>query len=172
MTSLDWLSDTFRGLQQAADSLHDDAPSASQLESIIRRGDFRPSEDEAIGFWFARFLTVREELWSVIDEVLETVDQPLSTARGQTDLRFFLVGYAATCLLIRLDRLMLFEVAHHSIIQRKLNEPFPEYHIPRKQFTAVFESVSEPRHALLLLHAVRVRARHRAVFEAMARSAG
>ena len=155
MTSLDWLSDTFRGLQQAADSLHDDAPSASQLESIIRRGDFRPSEDEAIGFWFARFLTVREELWSVIDEVLETVDQPLSTVRGQTDLRFFLVGYAATCLLIRLDRLMLFEVAHHSIIQRKLNEAFPEYRIPRKQYTRIFSAFVDQKNVLAIRDAMR-----------------
>ena len=52
-----------RGLVTAADELKRDAPSDEALQAIIGRGEFRPSEDEAIGYWFARFLSVRESLW-------------------------------------------------------------------------------------------------------------
>ena len=139
MTTIDWLADSIRGLQEAVDSLRADAPTSAQLDAIIDRGDFRPSEDEAIGFWFARFLTVREELWAVIDEVLAVLDKPLDAVREQEDLRYFLVGYAATCLLIRLDRVMLFEVAHHSTIQRKLNEAFPDFQLQYDLFSGAVE---------------------------------
>jgi hypothetical protein len=154
MKAIDWSSDSVRGLLEAVASLHEDAPSTAQLKIIVKRGDFRPSEDEAIGFWFARFLTVREELWSVIDEVLVAIDKPLDAVSEESDLRYFLVGYAATCLLIRLDRLMLFEVAHHSIIQRKLNEAFPEYRIPRKQFTRIFSAFVDQKNVLAIREAM------------------
>ena len=101
---LQTLSDTIRGLLEAVPQLQDDAPSGSQLRAIIERGEFRPAEDEAIGFWFARFLSVRLSLWSVIDDVRTTLDKPTSAVPSQAELRYFLVGYAAVCLLIRIDR--------------------------------------------------------------------
>lgn len=113
------LSDTIRGLAEAAAELEQDAPSESELTTIIARGEFRPSEDEAIGFWFARYLSVRESLRAAIEEALELLDKPPNAIRQDPDLRYFLLGYAAACLLVRIDRLMLFRVADHSIIQRK-----------------------------------------------------
>ena len=167
MTPLDRLSDTIWGLQQAVTSLHEDAPGTAQLETIVNRGDFRPSEDEAIGFWFARFLTVREELWSVINEVLAKIDKPLGTVREETELRYFLIGYAATCLLIRLDRLMLFEIANHSIVQRKLNEEFPEYRIPRKQYTRIFSAFVDQKNVLAIRNAMKFADANRGALNAL-----
>ena len=123
---LETLSETIKGLIEAASQLQKDAPPKAQLDEIIARGAFRPAEDEAIGFWFARFLSVRESLWAVIEEVLVVLDKPSNAVEQHKEIQYFLLGYAALCLLIRIDRLMLFEVAHHSVIQRKLNEPFPE----------------------------------------------
>ncbi len=151
----DRLSDTIRGLQDGVSALHEDAPTASQLAAIVERGDFRPTEDEAIGFWFARFLTLRESLWSVIEEVLDILDKPLTEIKEEDDLRYFLPGYAAVCLLIRLDRLMLFEVAKHSVIQRKLNEPFPEYRIPRKQYTRIFSAFVDQKNVFAIHDAMK-----------------
>ncbi|NOR35758.1 MAG: hypothetical protein GQ577_03340, partial [Woeseiaceae bacterium] len=129
------LSDTMRGLIEAASQMQSDAPTETQLSAIVERGDFRPAEDEAIGFWFARFLSIRESLWVVIEDVQAQLDEP----DNQLDeLRYFLLGYSAACVLVRIDRLLLFKVADHSIIQRKLNEAFPEYRIPRKQYTRIF----------------------------------
>ena len=155
------LSDTIRGLIEAADALERDAPPETLLAKIVERGAFRPSEDEAVGFWFARFLSIRASLWAVIEEVLEVYDRPLFAIDYRKDLRLFLIGYAAVCLLVRIDRSMLFGVAHHSIIQRKLNEAFPEYRIPRKQYTEIFAALVDETNALAIRDAMRFANRNR-----------
>ena len=151
---LETLSETMRGLFEAASQLQHDAPSESQLQEIIARGEFRPAEDEAIGFWFARFLSIRESLWTVIDDVRVVLDKLAISIERQTELRYFLLGYAAVCLLIRIDRIMLFGVAHHSIIQRKLNEAFPEYRIPRKQYTEIFSAFVDQKNVFAIRDAM------------------
>jgi len=152
------LSDTMRSLIEAASQLQVDAPTESQLDEIVARGEFRPAEDEAIGFWFARFLSVRESLWAVIEDVQAELDRQ---ADRHDEMRFFLTGYAAACVLVRIDRLLLFEVAHHSIIQRKLNEAFPEYRIPRKQYTQIFSAFVDQKNVLALYDAMKFRRKHR-----------
>lgn len=154
---LETLSDTIKGLIDAASQLKKDAPPKAQLDDIIARGTFRPDEDEAIGFWFARFLTVRESLWAVIEEVLVVLDEPSNAVEQHEELHYFLLGYAAVCLLIRIDRQMLFEVAQHSVIQRKLNEPFPEYRIPRKQYTTIFSAFVDQKHVFAIRDAMKFR---------------
>jgi uncharacterized protein YycO len=155
------LSETMRGLIEAVSQLQHDAPSESQLNAIVARGEFRPAEDEAIGFWFARFLSIRESLWAVIEDVLAVLDQPASPLKRQSELRYFLLGYAAVCLLIRIDRIMLFEVAHHSITQRKLNEAFPEYRIPRKQYTKIFSAFVDQKNVFAIRDAMNYRRKNR-----------
>ena len=113
------LSATVEGLMDAVASLKEDAPNQEALQKIIQRGKFRPAENEAIGFWLARFLTIRNGLWPVIDSVLANLDgrPKKSTIPTDEELRFFVVGYAAVCLLIGIDRLMLFDVGssqHHT----------------------------------------------------------
>ena len=158
---LETLSDTIRGLMVASAQLKDDAPSRSQLDKIIARGDFRPAEDEAIGFWFARFLTARDNLWSIINDVRDVLDDPTRPADSEQKLKFFLVGYAAVCLLVRIDRSTLFEVGCHSLIQRKLNEAFPEYRIPRKQYTEIFSSFVDQANVLAIRDAMHFAREHR-----------
>ena len=152
-TELQTLADTVKGLIDAAALLKEDAPTQDGLQAIIDRGEFRPAENEAIGYWFARYLTIREALWSVIDDVVEILDG--TRGSSDEDLRFFVVGYAAACVLVGIDRFMLFDVARHSIIQRKFNEPFQELRIPRKQFTRVFEAFIRERDAWSLLDAMK-----------------
>jgi len=151
---LDTLSNTLRGLIDAASQLEEDAPSKEHLEAIVAHGEFRPTEDEAIGFWFARFLTLRESLWTVINDVRTVLYKPTRAMGQEDELRYFLIGYAAVCLLIRIDRLMLFQVACHSIIQRKLNEAFPEYRIPRKQYTEVFSAFVDQSNVFAIRDAI------------------
>ena len=158
-------SASIRGLQAAADDLERDAPSAEMLQKIVDRGDLRPAEDEALGYWFARFLSVRDSLWSVIEDVLDVLDKPIEKIRGDADWKYFLVGYAALCLLIRIDRIMLFKVAEHSIIQRKLNEAFPEYRIPRKQYTKIFSAFVDHGNIMAIRDAIRVAQKNRRKLE-------
>ena len=161
------LSDTIRGLITAVDELELGAPAVEELQTIIQRGEFRPSEDESIGYWFARFLSVRESLWTVIEDVLEAINKPVRKISGQRDLKYFLVGYAAVCLLVRIDRVMLFGVAQHSVVQRKLNEAFPEYRIPRKQYTTIFSSFIDQRNVLAIREAMQFAARNRKQLDAL-----
>lgn len=156
---LQTLADSVEGLIDAAALLVNDAPGSEELEAIIERGEFRPSEDEAIGYWFARYLTIRESLWIVINDVRGIVDA--DTVSDDEELRLFVVGYAAACTLVGIDRYMLFEVAHHSIIQRKFNEAFQELRIPRKQFTRVFEAFIHEKDAWALLDAMKFAKKNR-----------
>lgn len=154
------MSDAIAGLIVAATQLEEDAPSAAQLAAIVARGEFRPAEDEAIGFWFARFLTTRENLWAIIEEIRAVLDRPVPIVGTQKELRMFLVGYAAVCLLVRIDRLLL-KVADHSLVQRKLNEAFPEYRIPRKQFTTIYSGFVDQSNVLAIRDAMQFARKHR-----------
>lgn len=142
-----------RGLDVAVMQLLADAPSDATLEAIVARGNFRPTEDEGIGFWFARFLTIRDNLWVVIDRVRNSLETE--------ELRSFLIGYAAVCLLIRIDRVLLFRVGRHSTVQRKLNEAFPEYRIPRKQYTGIYSAFVDHANVMAIRDAMHFKQRHR-----------
>jgi len=155
------LSGTLRSLVDAADAIARDAPSELELESIVAHGGFRPREDEAIGFWFARMLSVRASLWALIDEVLAALGKSPNAIRGRDELRYFVIGYGAVCVLVRVDRVMLFRVAKHSIVQRKLNEPFPEYRIPRKQYTRIFSALVDQANVLAIREAMLFATSHR-----------
>lgn len=159
--SLHSLANSVEGLIDAASRLKSDGPNASALKSIIDRGEFRPAEDEAIGFWFARFLSVRASLWSVITDARDALATADSRRGHDEELQFFLVGYAAACVLVGIDRHLIFDVAQHSVVQRKLNEPFQELRIPRKQFTMIFEAFVNEKDALALLDAMKFAKRHR-----------
>ena len=155
------LSNDIKGLLNAAAQLADDAPPPALLDAIVARGDFRPSEDESIGFWFARFLTARDNLWTIINDVRDVLDDPTRPKDSEQKLKYFLVGYAAMCILVRIDRIMLFEVAGHSIIQRKLNEAFPEYRISRKQYTKIFSGFVDQGNVLAIRDAMQFARKHR-----------
>ena len=154
------MSDAIAGLIVAASQLEEDAPTAAQLAEIIERGEFRRAEDGAIGFWFARFLTARENLWAIIEEIRAVLDRPVPIVGMQKELRLFLVGYAAVCLLVRIDRLLL-RVADHSLVKRKLYEAFPEYRIPRKQFTAIYSGFVDQGNVLAVRDAMQFARKHR-----------
>ena len=161
------LSETMRGLIEAAVLLEQDAPEQAELRAIIDRGEFRPNEHETIGYWFARFLSIRESLWAVIEDVLEILDKPVDEISGTQDWRYFLVGYCAVCLLIRIDRLMLFEVASHSLVQRKLNEAFVEYRIPRKQYTRIFSAFVDQGNVIAIRDAMKLASKNRKQIDAL-----
>ncbi|MEM9404207.1 MAG: YiiX/YebB-like N1pC/P60 family cysteine hydrolase [Pseudomonadota bacterium] len=161
------LARAVEGLIQAAAQLTADAPTGQELAAVIQRGEFRPLENEAIGYWFARYLTIRESLWSVIDEGREMLDG-LAMSDDDQRLRVFLVGYAAACILVGIDRVMLFDVAEHSIVQRKLNEAFQELRIPRKQYTRIFEAFIREKSAWSLLSAMKFARQNRRRLTALA----
>jgi hypothetical protein len=137
------------------------APDPEVLASAPQRSHFRPTEEESLLGWFAHFLTVRSGLWEVVEEVSRPVGGRVKGILDETGWRCFVLGYAAACRIVRLDRLLLEEVATESVVQRKLNEGSRPHRIPRKQYTAIFESFTDPSKAHLMEQAMRFANRHR-----------
>jgi len=152
---------TLASLDDAADALQRTAPDQDTLNTIAARDFLKPSENEAIGFWFARFLSVRNALREYIDELIDMKGKHLPSRNDYDEWCVFILGYAAACQLVRLDRLMLFDVAASSTMQRKLNEAFDEYRIERKQYTLIFRAFVNQRDALIIYDAVRHLQRYR-----------
>ncbi|MFK8031677.1 MAG: YiiX/YebB-like N1pC/P60 family cysteine hydrolase [Gammaproteobacteria bacterium] len=146
---------TLLALSDAVPELIADALSEDQRASAIARGGLRPEEDDQVGYWFSRFLTLREDLWELLGEMDDEVSVPLKQITLHSDWQAFVVGFSAACLLVRLDRFLVFEFAVDGQIQRKLNEAFPEYRIGRKQFSSIFSAYSDPATMFRLYEAIR-----------------
>ena len=136
-------------------SLFKDAPSAEQLTAIKKNGFFNPAEDEHISYWFARFTTIRRNLWSIIETGINNTGG-MNNLSVKHDYQYFVLGYSAVCSLIRIDRFLINNVANDSLIQRKLNEALPEHRIERKQFHYIQKSLVQPSNAIRIHQAHRL----------------
>jgi len=163
-------------IQAAARSVESLAPALiarpkQELKDIARgveRGHFTPDEDERIRERFAAYLTARAGMLQTIADL-----RPIALARaGEVDARdrarAYAIAYAAAGLLVRAARFVVEHYARHEVIQRKLNEAEPRFGLPRKQFTAVYQAVTNPRNAVQLADATRFAAAHRGEIEALA----
>lgn len=151
----------------AVDELAAIVPAEEMIENATHRGHFRPDEDAALLSWFARFLTIRNGLWEVLGEVSRPVGGSIRRVLDDDGWRWFVLGYTSACLIVRLDSLLLEEVARNTLTQRKLNEGSDPHRIPRKQYTAVFESFTDPSKAFSMDQAMRYASRHRRRLDAM-----
>ena len=148
------LRTTFLALLQASDEVESDAPPAHVLAEIVENGLVRPADNEVLAYWFARYLSIRQGLWDLINDCLESGDRHTHGLNDEQVWSHFVVGYSAACLLIRNDRHFLFEIATHSVLQRKFNEAFMEYRIPRKQYTTIFKAFVDGRDTLRIYDAI------------------
>jgi len=148
------LLSTFQALHQASVQLEADTPSVDTLNRIIKSGLARPADDELLAYWFARYLSVRQSLWNLINDCIDSHDKQVPGLSDEQVWSHFVVGYCAACLLIKNDQTFLFDIASHSVVQRKFNEAFAEYRIPRKQYTRVFSAFVDSRDAIRLYDAV------------------
>lgn len=114
--------------------------SETQLTEVLSAAYLKPEFNEQVANWFAEFLSLRASLWEIIEETHECVTVGLNNLESYNDYRFFVIGFVAACLVVQLDRILLENVATHTLIQRKFNEGFPEKNIPRKQYTRIYNS--------------------------------
>jgi len=140
---------------------------AEMIADAVDRGLFRPEEEAALLAWFARFLTIRSELWEVIGDVSAPVDGRVEGIFDTEEWRCFVLGYTSACLVVRLDRTLLETVATASVTQRKLNEGSDLHRIPRKQYTGIFESFTDPGKARQMEKAMRLARDQRRLLNAM-----
>ncbi|MEE9335491.1 MAG: YiiX/YebB-like N1pC/P60 family cysteine hydrolase [Granulosicoccaceae bacterium] len=124
------------------------------IPKAIERGLLRPAEDEALAHWYAKYLSLRGELWSIIRHCDEMAGVSLSGIRTGEQWRCFVIAYTAACLLVRIDRYFLFELATDKLIQKKLNQSFKEYRIPPRTFTQILDRFTNPKLAFKLYEAM------------------
>ena len=153
-------------LAAAVDEIDGTIPT-QMIADAVDRGLFRPREEAALLAWFARFLTIRSELWEVIGDVSAPIDGRMEDIFDTEEWRCFVLGYTSACLVVRLDRMLLETVAQASVTQRKLNEGSALHRIPRKQYTEIFESFTNPAKALQMEKAMRLARSHRRLLNAM-----
>lgn len=159
------LLSTFWSLLQASDELVTDSPSTEMLSVIIENELVRPADNEVLAYWFARYLSIRQGLWDLINDCLESGDRHAHGLNDEQVWSHFVVGYSAACLLIRHDRYFLFEVATHTVLQRKFNEAFVEYRIPRKQYTMIYSAFVDGRDTLRIYDAIHDAKKNRSMLE-------
>ena len=156
-TTIKSLANTLCSIEPLLLELDEEAKSAKpELQEIIDAAYFKPGQDERIKFWFVKFLTMRENLWQIIDEAYELAGVSIGGIKTKDEFRLFILGFVAACQVVRLDRLLLERVATHTFIQRKLNEGIPEHNVQRKQYTAICEAFTEPGKAFKVFQAIKV----------------
>lgn len=161
------LVSTFNALLQASDQLELDTPSQQLRNTIIEAGVVRPLDTETLNFWFGRYLSIRQELWSLINGCIDAGNRVAHGLSDEQVWSHFIVGYSAACLLIRNDQSFLFDVAKHSVMQRQFNEAVPEYRIPRKQYTRIFSAFVDGADALRIYEAIHDAKRNRAMLDTL-----
>ncbi len=120
------------------------------------RDHYTPSEDEAIRRVLASYCQTRNALFEVIVSIRD--DTKLPTALRP---RAFLVAYAAALLLVDAARFLRDLCRDRRLLRHKLNEPEPDFGIPKDTYDRVQKSLTSPRHAWHLFHAARFFEGHR-----------
>ncbi len=157
-----------RSLIDAAGGLESVEVLRQHLDMAVARGYFRPAEEDRLMAWMGALLSVRSGLWEILEEVSEPIEGALDRVLTVDHQRLFLLGYGAACQIVKLDRFLVHSLATESLVQRKINEGDEERRIPRKQFTEVFKSLSDPLLAKWMHDAMRHAKRFRGELEALA----
>ena len=114
-----------------------------------KRGYFTPDEDERVRIAFARFLKARAALEDTIAEIEELCsrrDGEFSALSEREQFQAFAASFYAACLLNRTADFVVGKYGRSKVVHRKLDEPEPRFGIPKKRFTELFESLTEPGH--------------------------
>lgn len=166
----DVLAAAARSIESLAPAVSGEDRLSAELADIERasaRGYFTPDEDERVRFRFAQYLSARAALLQTVEDL-----KPLARARetsgalGEDErLRAFVLAYTATALLVRAGRFIVERYAPNKIVQRKLNEAEPRFAIPRKQYTAIYRSLTHPMNAWQVYDAIAFADAHRKQIE-------
>ena len=136
------LAGYFEELKAAAGRLIESA-------SAVERGYFSPSEEETVRRLQVSYWKSRAALFDVIDSVREDADRSDDLCDDA-----FLVAYGAAVLLVDAARFLRESFEPLPLVREKLNEPEPAFEIPSGTYATVQKSLTSPRHAWHLYHAM------------------
>lgn len=136
------------------------------IEAASVRGYFLPDEEELIRLRYSQYLSLRAALMEVLGSLGGMAGRDAVEWRER--LPVFATAFAAACMLMRADRFMVELAADRPVLWKKLDEADPRAGVPRKTFTAVFKSLSDPVNARRFLLAADFHERHRGEIRALA----
>ncbi len=105
------------------------------------RGYYLPDEDERLRDVYARFLSVRQTL----KHILEDVRPALRYENTEEQFKCFVLAFLSATLLLRSGNYLLDVSSENRVIRSKLDEAESRYGIPRKTFTEIYKGVSDPK---------------------------
>jgi len=129
------------------------------LDAACARGYFLPDEDERVRLRYSQYLALRGALLETLAETSGAAGKNGVAWRNQ--LPAFIVAFSAACVLMRANRFLVELAADRPVVWKKLDEPEPKSGLPRKSFTAIYQSISRPSHALKFLEAADFHFAHR-----------
>ncbi len=138
----------------------------AQLSPAIARGYFTPEEDELIREKFSKYLTVRAALHSVLMDLKPIIFNQVKPKDAEY-AKVFLIAFCTAAMLRRSGRHLIVNFRSNKMIRRKLNEAEPRYGIPRKQFTAIYRSLTSLRNVIIFRQGVNYFEDHRSKIMAL-----
>jgi hypothetical protein len=135
-------------LTKALLNLAKEQPEHETIQAAIKRGYFLPEEDDRVWSLISRYLTIRSGFWELINDMSAHFSDDIENVKTLDDWRHFLLGYAASCQVVYMARLLVSELASHKLVQRKINEGAPQHRIPAKVFTQIYRSLSDTDNAM------------------------
>ena len=138
----------------------------NQLSPAIARGYFTPEEDELIREKFSKYLTVRGALYSVLMDLKPIIFNQIKPNDAEY-AKVFLIAFCTAAMLRRSGRHLIVNFRSNKMIRRKLNEAEPRYGIPRKQFTAIYRSLTSLRNVIIFRQGVNYFEDHRSQIMAL-----
>lgn len=138
----------YLSLSTALNDLKAEQPEQSVIDTAIERGYFKPEEDDSLWSLISRYLTIRAGFWEIIDEMSAHFSDDIQNVKTKNDWRHFLLGYASSCQVVQMARLLIDELAKDKLVQRKINEGAPQHRISRKVFTNIFHSLTDADNAI------------------------
>ena len=132
-------------LAEAVDTLVGESAAMAALgRAAVERGYFLPAESDTIREWFARYLTVRSALHETLSDLRPIALRRARVSSGAEDFALA-AAFTAACLLVRLARTLIWEVAPDDVTRRKLDEPDDEHRIPSGMFSGIYAAVLDPK---------------------------
>ncbi len=113
----------------------------ADAQAADARGYYLPDEDERLRDVYARFLSVRQAL----KQILEDVRPALKYEKDEEQLKCFVLAFLSATLLLRTGNYLLDTASKSRVLREKLDEAESRYGISRKTFTGIFKAVTDPR---------------------------
>lgn len=144
---------------------------ALELKKVIgarKRGYFTPTEEEAMRHLLVSYWQTRAALFEIVLETKGDLNHWL-TGRQKKYTRF-MIGYAATLILVEGAQFLYKNYDNVPAIREKLNEPDPQFGIPADVYDTVQQSLTNPINAWKIQQAKRFYKNHEHTFKKIAKS--